>query len=214
MHLQSRPLEIVYAEAVDKFLDEAGLTVKDLFDIIEDKKHRSLLLCGIRSVFASFKKQTRGDAAPLPPPVPSHRSRDPRKLDDSLVPGSTILIRTLTAPHTFRHSDKSIAMGRQKMSFVGRIKNDPRPSAFPHSRKRWIEIEFGTGESAIMRVPSITTLYCDTVRFEKGTLVHLQDVIRLESPAGLDFTKESSIACIVNVTFDVLAKINAQLNAK
>lgn len=100
------------------------------------------------------------------------------------------------------------------MSFVGRIKNDPRPSAFPHSRKRWIEIEFGTGESAIMRVPSNTTLYRDTIRFEKGTLVHIQDVIRLESPAGLDFTKESSIACIVNVTFDTLAKINAQLNAK
>ncbi|SPO22070.1 uncharacterized protein UTRI_02072_B [Ustilago trichophora] len=65
-----------------------------------------------------------------------------------------------------------------------------------------------------MRVPSDTTLYRDTFRFEKGTLVDLKDVIRLQSPAGLNFIKESSISCIVNVTFQTVAKINAQLNAK
>lgn len=204
---------------LNRFLADASIDIPNFVSMLEDQRYRLTLLKGLKPIATSFKKRTGAASADsgLPkdaesrqkqPAATPARNLPTDQRNDFILPGTTVSIHTLTPPKSWVYLLDGTQDG-QKMAFVGKItkytKND-------------IELDFGNGQYAVLRVPESARLYdnvFDYNEFPVGTLIHVKDVVRLKiaSRYFLQYTEQSKIAKI-DTTFATLVEVNDQLNKR
>ncbi|GAC92718.1 DNA repair protein Rad50 [Pseudozyma hubeiensis SY62] len=129
-----------------------------------------------------------------------------------IVPGSDIKLRDLTAPQLWTCLHDTTLFG-SSMSFLARVAQH----TITRDLDRLVTLDLGRGEFAVLQVSNKLPIQEQLVfksRFPVGSIVHILNVTRLDVGRFryLNFAERSSIRRLDNVNFEVVERVNSQLN--